>query len=182
MARARRILVLISVVASGAMGHAYAAGNPACMLLSSEDVAASIGVSAPASPAGADRIAAGPGAGKRIFHCQWGGPRSPAAVSTGLVNDVDDAQGRAALILLSGQFNQLRRVGWRDDPKDFGEIHCSSLTQPKSLHPMQFTGCTGVVRRAALSVVIGDHLHLHTAEEAKKLFDSAVARLPGPRS
>jgi hypothetical protein len=150
----------------------------ACQLLTGAEVSSALGARSAPSQENNFAIPDGPSRGQRIAMCAWRlGPEDMVRVSVApALQGTQRAQGLAAI---NQSFEQMKADGWKEDAKDFGDVHCSTMMPPANERDApQMTGCMGEVRGKAISLSSMSATKQAPIDSVKELFDKAAARLP----
>jgi hypothetical protein len=148
-------------------------------LLTVDEVATAVGGAAKLTSAGKrGEIGTGFVESQRLEVCTWAAVSWLGGVNVDLVPSLDPAHLAQGLEVVAFPLEERRERRWPEERQDFGSVHCSSLSPPKSskVEP-QVTGCVGEVHGAALYVDISSRTGRPTFDLAKQLFDEAAARL-----
>jgi hypothetical protein len=172
------LVLLFVFLLTPSIGHAAQASD--CRnLLTLAEVSAAVGSAAELTNAG-KRGDVGTGATEndRLEVCSWATSSFLAGVNLDVVPALDAASIGKGLAVVQFPLDERRRQHWTEQQLDFGGVHCSTLSPPKSSNQEpEVTGCVGEVRGAALYVGISNRDERPTFDLVKRLFDKAAARL-----
>jgi hypothetical protein len=156
---------------------AHAEERPMCrQWLKADEVSAAIGPVKLVTAATNGRIAAAPATSKPVQVCSWAADDKQANVNMIFVPSLPPTAIAQGLRTVEHQLGEMRVQRANEERQDFGDIHCSSLSNPSSKVLPRVTGCVGDAHGTALYVSIATHRSQPAFDVVKRLYDAAAAR------
>ena len=174
-----RILACLLIASLGSAA-AHAADGPGCPhLLTVDEVAAAVGSPVKLTTAATNgRIAAGPAVNKPIEVCSWQTETKQLGVNIVYVPMLEPPARAQGLKAVEFPLGQLRAMHFSEERRDFGGVHCSSLSPAKAAKvPPLVTGCIGDANGTAVYVGISSHASQPSFDQVKQLYDAVAARM-----
>ncbi len=158
------VTTILTVLAAG---PAFGADKPPCDLLTREQVASVVGAGAIATDYAREELPQRKAKELTPIHvCGWFVKETQSAVEVRVVAAPADAEAAR---------KALGSHGKRRHELEFGNVSCWAEDTSKAQFPS--TACVGSVKRDALKVLFRSNTATPTIQQAKSLFDEAVAGL-----